>query len=337
MPQKSTAKPKEPSDPTTLVLSVPEDETASLVVEELRRRQHAVYWFDTTSFPLKTQLSARNDGLGWDICLSGADSKLAFTDIVSIWYRRPRVFEFDPSLTDAERRWARVEAQVALGGLLRTIDCLWVNHPDQTLAAEYKPLQLHLASTLGLSTPKTLITNCPDDAREFIRGLDRVVYKTLGTPSLPLQTHTGSRHVFTTLLDADSLLELEAVAVTPCLFQEYVAKKAELRLTVIGREVFPVEIFSLEGEELVDWKSNLEGLGYRVYPLPTHVRAACLALIDLLGLCFGAIDMIVTPDDEYVFLELNTNAQWAWLEPETGLPMVEAMADLLMKESPPRL
>jgi hypothetical protein len=39
--------------------------------------------------------------------------------------------------------------------------------------------------------------------------------------------------------------------------------------------------------------------------------------------------MIVTPEDEYVFLELNPNGQWLWLELELGLPLVATMADLL--------
>jgi hypothetical protein len=39
--------------------------------------------------------------------------------------------------------------------------------------------------------------------------------------------------------------------------------------------------------------------------------------------------MILTPDGEFVFLELNPNGQWLWLEEELGLPLVASMADLL--------
>jgi hypothetical protein len=44
---------------------------------------------------------------------------------------------------------------------------------------------------------------------------------------------------------------------------------------------------------------------------------------------FASIDMILTPDDEFVFLELNPNGQWLWLELELGLPLVASMVDLL--------
>ena len=45
---------------------------------------------------------------------------------------------------------------------------------------------------------------------------------------------------------------------------------------------------------------------------------------------YGAIDMIVTPQGEHVFLELNPNGQFGWIQERTGLPLYEAMADLLI-------
>jgi glutathione synthase/RimK-type ligase-like ATP-grasp enzyme len=53
------------------------------------------------------------------------------------------------------------------------------------------------------------------------------------------------------------------------------------------------------------------------------------ALLDRLGLRFGALDFVVTPDGEWWFLECNPNGQWAWIEDETGLPIASALADAL--------
>ncbi|MFE3939908.1 ATP-grasp ribosomal peptide maturase, partial [Streptomyces goshikiensis] len=36
---------------------------------------------------------------------------------------------------------------------------------------------------------------------------------------------------------------------------------------------------------------------------------------------------------QWWFLECNSSGQWAWMEPETGLPMVAAMADLLERKA----
>jgi len=57
-------------------------------------------------------------------------------------------------------------------------------------------------------------------------------------------------------------------------------------------------------------------------------------LVARLGLRFGAIDIIVTPDDRYVFLEINPNGQWLWIEEETGLPIRDAICTELMNPSP---
>jgi len=46
-------------------------------------------------------------------------------------------------------------------------------------------------------------------------------------------------------------------------------------------------------------------------------------------LSFGAIDLLLTPTGEYVFLEINPNGQWYWLELITGIPLTNAMCDVL--------
>jgi glutathione synthase/RimK-type ligase-like ATP-grasp enzyme len=48
---------------------------------------------------------------------------------------------------------------------------------------------------------------------------------------------------------------------------------------------------------------------------------------------FGAIDIILTPDDEYVFLEINQSGQWMWVQNQTGLMIGEAIAELLIAKS----
>jgi glutathione synthase/RimK-type ligase-like ATP-grasp enzyme len=47
------------------------------------------------------------------------------------------------------------------------------------------------------------------------------------------------------------------------------------------------------------------------------------------GLDFG-LYIIVTPDDRYVFLEVNPNGQWQWIERATGFPICETLVDLLV-------
>jgi D-alanine-D-alanine ligase-like ATP-grasp enzyme len=52
-------------------------------------------------------------------------------------------------------------------------------------------------------------------------------------------------------------------------------------------------------------------------------------VLDLLGLRYGAFDLVYTPDGEYVFLEVNPNGQWYFMQLGIDLPLVETMAELL--------
>jgi glutathione synthase/RimK-type ligase-like ATP-grasp enzyme len=315
-----------------LVLSAPEDTTAERVRQELGRRGK-VLQFDPASFPLETKLTARSDVGAWQVHISGRDIELPFDDVTSVWVRRPGLFRFHPDLPPGERRFASREAQMAIGGLLRSLDCLWVNHPDRLGPAEFKPLQLKLAAEVGFEVPRSLITNDPDAVMSFFDDCDgRIIYKPLSGGDLPAPDDDTRLSVYTSVVERRHLQTIEAVSLAPCLFQEYVPKKSELRVTVIGGEVFPVQIESQHApESAVDWRRGYEHLRYGVYRLPRDVRERCLRLTRRLGLMFAAIDFAVTPEDEHVFLDLNPSGQWAWLEFETGLPMTQAMADLLSR------
>ena len=69
--------------------------------------------------------------------------------------------------------------------------------------------------------------------------------------------------------------------------------------------------------------------------LPSDVRERCLDLMHELGLVFGCIDLIVTPENEYVFLEVNEMGQFLWVEhccPESKL--LHKFSQFLMSRDP---
>ena len=182
-------------------------------------------------------------------------------------------------------------------------------------------------------TPETLVTSNPDEAESFILNLKpkRVVYKTL---SRPLISDVGDevRSVFTSEISEITTPMRSAIRVAPCLFQEYIEKDYELRITVVGNQVFAARIYSQEHEETkLDWRRDQHKvtLRHEVENLDPQLERMCINLTRSLGLTFGAIDMIVTPRQERVFLEINPNGQWGWIEKLTGLPIADALIDVL--------
>ncbi len=323
---------------TVLVLTQQLDFHADLVIAELNRRFVPVVRFDTADFPLRATLIAHSQAGSWGGAIEAQNRSIEFDQIASIWYRRPTPFELDPTLSPSGQQFASAEARMALGGLLRSLDCLWVNHPEKMVSADYKPFQLKVAGDCGLQIPTSLITNDPGAVLDFFeRCKGEMIYKTLSGGMIVSE---GGEIVsmYTSRVTQDDLRdEGNRVRYTACLFQELVPKKVELRITVVGDHVFPAAISYVHAEgAAVDWRTAYQDLRYGIHQLPQDIHHQCLALVHKLDLWFAAIDMIVTPDSRYVFLEVNPNGQWQWIERATGFPICKTLVDLLVEREAAR-
>ena len=129
-------------------------------------------------------------------------------------------------------------------------------------------------------------------------------------------------------------MEADAVRYAPHLFQKYIDKAYEVRVTVINSQCFAVRIDSqANAKTKIDWRNyDLEHTPHSALVLPAEIEQRILNYVRSYGLTFSALDFIVTPTDDWVFLENNPNGQWLWLEELTGLPMTEALISALIHE-----
>jgi glutathione synthase/RimK-type ligase-like ATP-grasp enzyme len=201
-----------------------------------------------------------------------------------------------------------------------------LNHPHQIGYCEYKPVQLRAAVACGLRVPRTVLTNDPDTARAFVADVGRAVYKPFGGSGV--DDDDGFRQVFCTVIDLEQCGNPN-ISRTMHLFQQWVPKDHEVRLTVVNGQFFAARIFAESEAAQVDWRSDYGSLTYQAVETPDVVQTRVSALLDKLGLRFGALDFVVAPDGEWWFLECNPNGQWAWIEDETGMPIAAAIADAL--------
>lgn len=195
----------------------------------------------------------------------------------------------------------------------------------------YFPLQLASVQRLGLRTPRTLLTNNPDEVRAFYETcLGQIILKAVSRGVIEGEKR---RFIYTSKVQPEHLVALEGVRATAHLFQEYIPKRFDLRVIVIGRQVFAAEIHSQHSERArLDFRQDYSDLTYKVHWLPDDIQAKVLALVRQFDLQFSSMDFIVTLEGEYVFLDLNPNGQFYWLQIRLGerLPLKEAMADLLV-------
>ncbi len=217
-----------------------------------------------------------------------------------------------------------------------------INPPPFNTAFEEKCCQLFLAAKVGLEIPPTCYTARLPMARAFAETLDApMIYKPFRTFAHVVETPPDQparkRVLYTSRVRNSDLVETAGSIPTPSIFQPYIEKAFELRITVVGRQLFSCAIHSQETERTrEDWRHyDWEHTPHRTYDLPPVIAQKVLALMDQLGLVYGCVDMIVTPDGRYLFLEVNPNGQFDWIAQLTGMPIYDALADLLLAGGTP--
>jgi glutathione synthase/RimK-type ligase-like ATP-grasp enzyme len=258
--------------------------------------------------------------------------ELSGEEIGAVWYRHVRLPLAEHVEDGDARTLAESELRASVAGILLTIDAYWLNHPHSNLLARHKPLQLALAVQENFIVPETCITDDPRTVRERYRAWDgRMVAKLVGG-QLPVAVGQRQYVVYTTLVAEEDLAIDATLSACPVIYQRYVEKAFELRVTVVGDEVFAGRIYSQESDGgAIDWRRALgASVRYEVHALDPELADRCRRLARRLRLEFAGIDLIVTPDGETVFLEVNAAGQWAWLEQATRLPISAAVAERLI-------
>jgi len=291
--------------------------------------------FNGESYPQDTTASIR---LGNGLCdarIETPDGKCArFDQVRAVWARRNGAYAPGPGLHRGRREFLGKECAATVLGLYSMFShAEWMNDYHAEQIALNKPHQLRIASQCGLTIPDTLITQTPAEARAFYHAHGgNVLTKAIGQSGyVPGDGEERHAEIYANKLSKEDFESLDRVRHAPTMLQAYAEKVLELRVTVVGKRVFATAIESQRSEKtMVDWRRyDNPNTPYYRYRLPDSVSNALILLMRRLSLEYGAIDLVLTPKGEYVFLEVNPGGQWGWVEGMTGHPIDEAIADWL--------
>ncbi|MCT9934256.1 ATP-dependent carboxylate-amine ligase [Planotetraspora sp. A-T 1434] len=325
------------SAPHVLVLTGDGDSHAERVGDLLTARGARVTVFDHRHYPAKAHVElAYTRGEPVRRVLRTETDVVDLGSLTALWWRRPLPPAAHPELTDpAVAEHAARESQALISDLWEHLPCRKVPAAESVFRrAGRKSSQLLLAAELGFTIPETLIATRAEALWDFHDRHDgRIVTKPFGAPWVENLQGGDTISRFCEPVSPRDVAYADALRFCPVIVQEYVPKRVELRVTVVGRRVFAAEIHSqASNRSRLDWRRyNTDVTPHRVHPLPCDVTRRCLAMADRLGLLYGAFDLILTPEGEYVFLEVNPNGQWLWIEELTGLPISQAICDLLLE------
>lgn len=247
----------------------------------------------------------------------------------AVWYRRLRVpakpAEMDAGVYDF---CVRENRSALIGGLMGH-ETRWMSDPGAIWKAEFKPYQLQVASEIGLDIPKTLVSNRPESIRDFYQRYGPIIAKPVRSGYVVKNGVECA--VFTTKLEAEMMNDLSDAALSPTIYQEFLPKMYDIRVTIVGRKFFAVSIDSQsDPSATIDWrKTENPLLPHSPIKLPELLQRSLSELMSRLSLAYGAIDLVLTPDGRYVFLEINPNGQWLWIDEMLSLGISRSIAEWL--------
>lgn len=259
---------------------------------------------------------------------------IAPADLGAAWFRK--VGNFDVINAPDGERAKRMHLNDEVRKLHGTIwslypENLWLNAPDRNHQAQKKLGQLLVARELGFSIPETIVSSdwqyierqlLTDDRTMVVKMIHGVV-----------SDNDALKVLYTTPLDKVKLDEIRGNTVPfPGIYQPFLDKAREWRVTVVGDNVFSAAIYTTKDAK-DDWRKHQASCAvqFKHEFLPAPIEEGCVQYIGRMGLKFGAFDFIETSDGEVVFLECNPNGQFSWLEDQLGFPISHTIADELIK------
>jgi glutathione synthase/RimK-type ligase-like ATP-grasp enzyme len=297
---------------TILILGGPDDAHGVHVFNALRQRGADIEYLDSRWFPSRLAITFHAGGDG---TLRFPDGRrLAFGDIQSVYWRNYNNVQ-TPQLPDAEQAYiATNDARGLFESFLIQLPVRWVNGWRAYQLHQTKPVQLAIVSALGVQVPATMMTNDAVTVRQFVGRTPACIFK-------PVQGGAHTQRVTSEHLTDANLCNLEYAPIT---LQEEIPG-TNIRVFVAGTRVLACEVRTPH----LDFRDDENPL-IVVHTLPDDIARQSEEIARSLELLWTGMDFRLTPDGRYFFLEANPSPMFMGFESRCGLPLTDALIDLLM-------
>ncbi len=267
--------------------------------------------------------------------ISWRDYHLQPDQICAVILRRPKPLnpsvEGDPFRTKhLEREWAEVWE----GFFAHIPESCWINHPAQNFKASHKIEQLTRAKRFGFKIPATLVTNEPEQAKQFVACQTKgTVVKPLASGYIERSDPSNDTIIYTRKFAEEHHFLLDVIEMCPIMFQQRIEKQIDVRMTVLDDQIVAVGLTALDekGQQRLDIRrNNMTDLSYKFIEVPDIISVRVKSLLKSYGLRFAALDFAIMTDASWVFFEINPNGQWAWLDLDAETDIAGFFANTLL-------
>lgn len=316
-----------------LLITNKSDITTDFIVKQLFAKRIPFYRLNTEDIGTSIQFHFNFNEKQYSVIDNSSNVEIDLLKIKSVYFRRPEIQNIDSALSLGEVNFIKSELIYSLEGLYQILrKAFWLNNVFNIRKAENKIYQLILASKLGLTIPNSLITNNQVHAYEFYkRNNNFCIIKPIKSGLVEGKEEEGV--IFTNKVD---LTKVDAAQIEPCpiYLQQLINKKGDVRVTIVGDEIFSAFIHSQDKfDSQIDWRKSSDSLIHSPLEIPEDISSKCFKLTKELKLNFAAIDFILDTENNYIFLEINPNGQWAWIEKRLNYPISEKITNILVEKS----
>ena len=302
-----------------LIPTEPDDTHAILLKIALEERGHHVALLFTADQPTRQKNSIFIEPFSYRWQSSDAYSTIFDQQFDVVWWRRARRPYLPKSVAHPDDyQFVSRENMLFYESFTHTMakNAWWVNPKEAAHRANFKILQLRVADECGMKIPITLCSNDPKEIHYFILNHEEegVVYKPMCS-NFWFESDQ-MKVAYTARVGLLDLPENHFLQSAPGLFQREIKKKYELRVTCFGDYIVAAKLDSqAHPDGQIDWRAIQDKtMQVEPYKLPIAIEDKIRMFMRKLGIVFGSFDFIVTPEDEYIFLEVNEQGQFLWLE-----------------------
>ncbi len=208
-----------------------------------------------------------------------------------------------------------------VGNISRTGGLEWLTRVDEMLRAEDRMVQLETAASIGIKTPRTLITSSAERAIAELGPRFVVKPLSLGFYWGP----EGPRAVYTTEMDEKKSNEVDFGG-APFMAQELIEPERHLRIVTVRDESWVAALDA--GGRPLDWRQQESAHEEWLPGDDPECGRTAVRLANALGVGYSSQDWLVRGAERF-FIDFNPGGQWLFLPPDVASPVTAAIAAFL--------
>jgi ATP-GRASP peptide maturase of grasp-with-spasm system len=318
-----------------VILSVEYDVSSQYVIDWLLHMKIPYYRINDTSSIRIDFLSVSNRKMDFKVSIknpfSDASVTIGASEIKGFWYRRgflnlqtKLISTFNsPSISNVGERinnYTITENKKIVDFFYKyflTIPHLGCFNDNLTIN---KINNLFLAQKANILIPEFVISGNKSDVEMFLKKHTCCITKGIDRNGFDIEKRISLEN-FAKLITTSDLPHLP-MQFNYSLIQQYIDKKADIRVFYIGGQIYSTAIFSQNDEKTkIDFRNYNEEKPNRIvsFKLPDNEEKKLRKLMKILNYETGSIDYVLDKNNDFYFLEINPIGQYDFISKKCNL------------------